>query len=58
MQNIMIALKLRTIKIKIKKYWLLPFSIWMYQTKTMDFRIERFYHILEIAFFKLNLLIC
>lgn len=57
-QLIKIAILLGRIKIIIDKSWSLPFSLYMYQTKSRYFNIETFYKMLEISLFNLCIIFC
>jgi len=57
-QKLRIAIKLGRIKIKIDKSWSLPFSVYIYTLKNINFGIKKYYKLIEIGLFKLNIIIC
>jgi len=57
-QLIKIAILLGRIKIIIDKSWILPFSLYIYQTKSWYFNIEYFYKLLGISLFNLHIIFC
>lgn len=57
-QKILIAIKIGRIKIIIDKPWSLPFSLYAYQIKKIHFSVNRWYQMLEISLFKINIIFC
>lgn len=57
-QLILIAIKFGRIEIKIDKSWILPFSLYIYKTKTPGFNINTSYRMLEIHLIRINIIFC
>ncbi len=40
-----------------KRGWAFPFSLWIYPIKNAGLSIQKYYHLIEITIYKLNIII-